>query len=344
MARSTFLFKHVLGKRFEELPPALRTLLAGPDARWYQGTATITRGSNTLSHLLGGLIGLPRKAQEVSVSLEVVPGVHRETWTRHFGRKKLRTEMRARGRAGRGRIVERFGLVSLTLELTVEGGELVYRTLSARMLGVPLPRFLAPSVQAVATEVGGKLAIESTTRAGSIGRLLRYRLTLDPAPMSAEEMAEIRQPKPAPEPAPAAEPAKVPTHGPAAATEADPDETRVLQAAGKPAPTPDANADTGEETIVARPSPPPGANADDTGEETIVARRSPTPPPASQRAPHPADAGAVTVPVDTEHARPGQKKSEPPKPESDAPRQASPNQESIPGSPSRRRTPPKTDT
>ena len=339
MARSTFLFKHVLGNRFEELPPALRTLLAGPEARWYRGTATITRGSNTLSHLIGGLIGLPRKAQEVSVSLEVVPGVHRETWTRHFGRKKLRTEMRAGGRAGRGRIVERFGPVALTLELTVEGGELVYRTLSARMFGIPLPRSLAPSVEAVVTEVGGKLAIESATRAGSIGRLLRYRLTLDPEPMSAAERTEAQQPVPAPEPAPASKPAKEPPQAPTAPSEADPDETKVLPAAGKPAPAPNASADTGEETIVARPSPPPDDDAD-TGEETIVGRPSPTPLPASQRAPQPAGSGAATVPVDTEHARPGQQKSEPPLRDSEVPRPAPPGQATTPVSPSRRRTPP----
>ncbi|MEQ8699341.1 MAG: DUF4166 domain-containing protein, partial [Bauldia litoralis] len=152
MAKTTSLFKYVLGNRFQELPAALRAMLEGRETRRYRGTASVTRGSNTLSHLLGGLMGLPRKAQEISVTLEIVPGVHRETWTRHFGRKTLRTAMRAGGRAGRGRIVERVGAVSLTLELTVEGGDLVYRTLSARLMGLPLPRFLAPSVEARAGE------------------------------------------------------------------------------------------------------------------------------------------------------------------------------------------------
>lgn len=267
MAKTTSLFRYVLGNRFDELPAPLRAMLAGTERRWYRGTASVTRGSNIRSRLLGLAMGLPGKATDAPFSLEVVPGVRREVWVRHFARRRLRTTMRPGGRAGRGRIVERVGAVALTLELSVEGGELVYRTLSARLLGIPLPRALAPTVDAAAAEEDGRLRIESATRAGGIGRLLRYRLSLGPTPVSAAEMAAAQAER--------------------RASAREPE--RTLGAAPR-APEPTRPAPANERTLMAQPAAQPG---------------DPAAAPSSQHAAHPAEPGAATVPIDAAHARTG---------------------------------------
>lgn len=325
MAARTSLFRYALGdKTFDKLPPELRGLLGGGERRRYRGVCHVNRGSGFFQRLAGALAGLPRKTLgEAPVVLEILPQGTQEGWVRHFPGKRLTTMARPRRGLGKGRIRERSGAVTLSMKIKVDGQGLTMRPESARLFGLPLPGFMAPVIKSSIAVEDGRILVDSDVRLGS-GRLIRYRLMLEPEPMSEEETLETDEdtqarPRPAstpPEGGPkpsssdartapvspenqrrAAEISAAPAKG--AQPPDDADATVALQRTPDP---PSATADTeDDETIAVQQAP---AHTDDDETVAMIRRPSGSTDDASEEGPAPASPGQTTKPVSPSRRRP----------------------------------------
>jgi hypothetical protein len=137
------------------------------------------RGGNFFARALARLLGLPAGGEGVRVCLSVTRAGdgEAERWHRTFGGRAFDTLQRE----GEGRLLaERAGPFELLFELSVEGGALVYAQAGAALragpLRVPLPRALAPRVEARerGAEDGEGVHVHVSSTAPLVGLMLSY--------------------------------------------------------------------------------------------------------------------------------------------------------------------------
>jgi hypothetical protein len=137
------LYQRVLGDRFDLLAPALRRFHSSPAGGRGRGVFKVIRPPG----LLGTLLGLPPAGDDVPMTL-VVRGTPRgEKWVRTFAGIPVVTHQWCEG----GLLMERSGPVTFGFALDVVGGGLAFRRVRALAVGVPLPAWLAPSAEALAS-------------------------------------------------------------------------------------------------------------------------------------------------------------------------------------------------
>lgn len=176
------LYARVLGSAYRELPPAIRALHGHRANHAVSGRASVERGAGLLSRLVGALVGFPAAGADVPVrvSFEIERG--REIWTRDFAGRRFRSVQSA----GRGRnaylVDERFGPFSFGLALLVEDSRLRLVVRNWRFLGLPLPRFLAPSGDSFENAEDGRFNFHVEIAHPLIGLIVRYRGWLVPDP------------------------------------------------------------------------------------------------------------------------------------------------------------------
>jgi hypothetical protein len=86
---------------------------------------------------------LPRSGTGVPVSLQVVASDSGERWLRDFAGQTVVTTQWAKGDL----LMERFGPVSFSSALVVDGASLRYEFRRAWFAGIPLPYWLSPFVE-----------------------------------------------------------------------------------------------------------------------------------------------------------------------------------------------------
>lgn len=172
------LYERLLGGAWAGLDEPVRRLHefgAGPCG---EGLFAV-RGGNAFARALARLFGLPAPGESVRVCLSVTreEGGEAERWHRTFGRRVFDTLQRE---GDRGLLAERAGPVELLFELGADGGTLVYRPAGAALrigsLRVPLPRALAPRVEAreSAAGEGDAVMVYVKSTAPFVGLMLSY--------------------------------------------------------------------------------------------------------------------------------------------------------------------------
>jgi hypothetical protein len=140
------LFATLLGPAWLAVAPAVRRLHA--TAVHARGRFRVRRGAGWLARLIAACCGMPRAGEDVPMTLVVDRDHHAERWSRRFGDRAFHTRHWAR----RGRLMETLRLVHCGFRLRVERGALVFDQVSAafgfRWFAVPIPRLLAPSIEA----------------------------------------------------------------------------------------------------------------------------------------------------------------------------------------------------
>ncbi len=139
----TTIYQRVLRDRFELLPAALGRFLGDERGGRATGRLMVTRTAGSLRPLVAAALGIPPPG-EYSLLLEVVPDGRGQRWVRRFGPHTLTTHQVEE----RGLLVESSGPASLGFMLSVENGVLRFRVRRAWLLGVPWPRWLAPTIEA----------------------------------------------------------------------------------------------------------------------------------------------------------------------------------------------------
>jgi hypothetical protein len=172
------LYERLLGEAWGEVDGQVRRLHergAGPCG---EGLFAVRRG-NFFARTLARLFGLPSEGESVRVCLSVTrtEGGEAERWHRTFEGRVFDTLQRE----GEGRLLaERAGPLELLFRLSVEGGALVYKQAGAALrigpLRVPLPRRLAPRVEARETGAGDGRGVNVyvISSAPLVGLMLTY--------------------------------------------------------------------------------------------------------------------------------------------------------------------------
>ena len=168
-------FRACLGDAFDRLPDAVRRAHAG--AIHLSSYARVTRGRR-IANIVANITNLPAAANRVAMSVEGEHLPDLMIWDRRFGERRLRSCFRL----DRDRLVESLGPFRLLLRLEVRDRRLRYVLERVTLLGVPVPRNLAPDLEAWEGERDGRYDFAVEVRLPFIGRLVRYEGLLDLAP------------------------------------------------------------------------------------------------------------------------------------------------------------------
>jgi hypothetical protein len=171
MSLESSLFERLLADSFAELPAITRRVHDSRTTKCLRGRCDVIRGSHWAVALLSSLASLPPNGAGVPTAVTIDSDIDGETWTRQFGRHRMRTRLWKAGHL----LAERLGPVSLYFSLTVREGCLEWRVVRARFLGLPIPAKWF--VTSVATErvVDNRYAFEVAAEIPLIGSLIRYR-------------------------------------------------------------------------------------------------------------------------------------------------------------------------
>jgi hypothetical protein len=176
------LYRRVLGARFEQMPAALRELhdMNNGDA---QGLAQIDGAANALGRLIARLFRFPHSASDVPTTVRFTSRDGRETWQRDFAGHRFKSIQHMGAGRWAGLLVERFGPVAFAMQVPVSAQGLDLKIVAGTFLGVPLPRFCFPVIDAgERVDAQGRFRFDVEIGLRVIGRLVRYRGWLEPGP------------------------------------------------------------------------------------------------------------------------------------------------------------------
>ena len=166
----TTLYQRILGERFDALDPVLRRFHSSETRAAGRGLFRVVHHPGWVRKLLLAVLRFPAKGDGVEVRLEVTPSESGERWVRSFAGRPLVTWQSA----GRGLLMERAGPLCFGLAVEVVAGGLTFRTRRTWMLGVPLPGWLAPRVEADVAPAGEAWNVAVRLALPLVGRLLDY--------------------------------------------------------------------------------------------------------------------------------------------------------------------------
>ena len=172
------LFARALGPAFDRLSPPLQDLHQLFDLRRWEGEAAITRGNSILARLICRVFGFPPAAAAVPVRVTMECDGQAERWTRDFGGRRFRSVLRLH----RGRMTERFGPFTFTLDLAEQAGRLVFPVRSGRIGPLPLPSGLLPASTTFESADQGRVRFDVALSLPFAGPLVHYRGWLAEAP------------------------------------------------------------------------------------------------------------------------------------------------------------------
>ena len=158
-------YQDLLGTAYNTLAPSVRDAHEAPLSA--EGAMDVVHGDHILTPLLIRMMKLPASGTNLPVILNVTNEPRRAdagtamVWRRQIGATVLDTRQFARA----GRLVEQSGPGAVEFALHVDrSGNLQYEDVSCRFLGVPLPRFLAPRVQAQVSANSSGWYVDVTVR------------------------------------------------------------------------------------------------------------------------------------------------------------------------------------
>ncbi len=161
-----------LGNDFDRLPETVRRAHVGTIR--LTGQARVTRGG-AIANIMADIMALPAAADQTAMSVEGDHLSDRMIWNRRFGDRKFESCFQLR----QGRLIESLGPFRLRLRLEVQDSRLRYVLERVALFGIPLPRRLAPDLEAWEGEREGRYDFAVEVRLPFIGRLVRYEGLLD---------------------------------------------------------------------------------------------------------------------------------------------------------------------
>lgn len=172
------LYHRLLGERFETLPQRVRELHDVGKTEAWTGRADVERGRPALSRLVATLFRLPPAGRDQALEVTFLPDGGTELWTRRFGDAVFRSLQYERG----GLLRERVGPSTFVFALDASMDGLALRLKGVRLLGVPLPGFMAPKVRTFESERDGRYRFEVEACLPLLGRIVRYEGWLERTP------------------------------------------------------------------------------------------------------------------------------------------------------------------
>ena len=175
MARPS-LYRRILGDRFDALPAVLRRLPRRrgrrPGARDVPGGARARPVRNGVASILG----MPRAGTHVPVRLQVVAEGDRERWIRDFDGHRVETVQWGRGES----LMEAMGRIRFCCELVLDGSRLRYEFRRAWFAGIPIPRWISPSIVSYVEAGEATWFVVVHVLAPFLGQLVKYEGWIEP--------------------------------------------------------------------------------------------------------------------------------------------------------------------
>lgn len=164
------LYRRLLGERFEHLPARVRELHDLTGRSVWTGRADVERGRSLPSRMIATLFGLPPAGRDQALRVTFQVAGDKEIWSRMFGNAVFHSVQDERG----GLLRERVGPSTFVFALDTSADGMVLKLQGVRLLGVPLPRFMSPSVFTFESERVGCYHFEVEASLPLLGRIVRY--------------------------------------------------------------------------------------------------------------------------------------------------------------------------
>jgi hypothetical protein len=174
------IYRQVLGDAYERLAPPIQDLHKIATSRRFEGRAEVTRGG-LLAQLIGRVVGFPPAGSDVPVTVTLTRTGKGELWQRDFGGHRFASVQYPGEGADEGLLVERFGAAAFAMAVVVDGGRLRLVPRRGTILGVPLPRWTLPRIEAYEDDTDGRFNFHVDIALPVVGRVVAYRGWLRPA-------------------------------------------------------------------------------------------------------------------------------------------------------------------
>mgnify|MGYP002700827749 CR=1 FL=1 len=133
------------------------------------GIATVEHG-NILAKVLCHLFRFPKASADTSLTVDCMHSENSMLWHRDFDGHKMESHFRVEGEF----LVECLGPLALSFKAVEYNQELHYKFVKTRLLGIPMPNFLCPTVVAYEQESSGAYQFSVEVRMPVIGKVIRY--------------------------------------------------------------------------------------------------------------------------------------------------------------------------
>jgi hypothetical protein len=171
-----------LGDAAVRLPKVILDLHRFRSPARYASRASVTSGANSLACLIATVMRLPASTGDCAVEVRLTRDTRGvETSTRTFGSASFTsTHSLGRGRWD-GLVVERFGPVAVAMAVLEETGRLRLVVRGWSKFGIQMPLRLAPRVEALEHDDGGRFNFDVSISLPIIGLVVHYRGWVAPA-------------------------------------------------------------------------------------------------------------------------------------------------------------------
>jgi NAD(P)-dependent dehydrogenase (short-subunit alcohol dehydrogenase family) len=142
------LYTRVMGAAFVAMPPQVRAMHQHPAPTQVAGRGSVSRGDHPAARLVGCLFRFPPAASDVPVTVAFDIRPDGELWRRDFGGHRFCSRLSSRPKDGRHILTETFWPFTFDFDLDGHADGLDMHIRGWRLLGLPLPRRLAPIVRA----------------------------------------------------------------------------------------------------------------------------------------------------------------------------------------------------
>ncbi len=171
----TPLYRKVLGASFEQLPEQLQKLHELNSSQIWRGTAEVRRGKNPLARIAALIIGLPAQNNNTPVTVTLSPENNGERWQRNFNGKVFSSFQLAGTGRHEGLLLERFGPMTIALELLIKNNRLYLIPRHWNLLGIPLPKILLPAGETFEEQRDGLFRFNVEMKAPLVGLIVSYK-------------------------------------------------------------------------------------------------------------------------------------------------------------------------
>lgn len=165
------LFPMLLGNEWGALDEPVRRMHGDAPHLHARGEADIRGATNIPARLLRRIVGLPAPGTQRQLDFSIQREGTREVWKRNFSGSMMHSVLTSND----SRLRERLGPLTFLFDLRRDGDAIDWKFRSARLLGIPLPRWISGNVLSRSGSRAGRYAFDVDVRMPLVGTLVSYR-------------------------------------------------------------------------------------------------------------------------------------------------------------------------
>ena len=170
MTHERSLYAQAMGADFDRLDETVRRFHSLRGHVRLRGRCTIDGPTSWIGRCFGRIVGVPVTRVEDDFVFELHADETQERWTRHFPHMTMRSRMRVID----SQLVEHLGAVAFRFRLHAVDGGLDMTLIRMTVLGLPWPRWLAPSIKAREAGREGRFHFDVEASLPLLGRITAY--------------------------------------------------------------------------------------------------------------------------------------------------------------------------